>query len=760
MYILFLLPVLTFATGTCYIDNVQHRQLNHQICEISGSCTFLSIESCAQSCRALNYTYAGVEAGHQCACGNTLTNKSANVDQSECNVPCTGNSKQTCGGNLRVWIYKQQGVPSPPPSPVAPVFDSRWIPNGNVLRSGGYSCQPYCSVLPHGVWSCVMTYIHAPQWIEGQPGEHLVSMRSKDQGKTWDEFVPIEPYSNVTTGQVSAYGSIAARQDGSRIFAIWIQNVNNVSHLPGQKPSLTFRADMLGNFVWKYSDDQGLTWSDSHYTIPVPYNYIETINSFSKSKNGTGDVQIMWQVDHMKTMKDNTLIFAFTKIGTYAVAPVEEIFILSSKNILTETDPTKVVWDMWPHGEHGIGAVNDFDSPTIITEEPHVLPIFNDDILYVVWRTNQGYMGHSQSKPGQKYSETWETSSFATYLSTWADNYENCSFVKNPRGPLSPKRQKNGLILMTYYNTAPLGAFASHMKVNDRNNMWLTVGHEIILKNGDKTVQWTQPELALYERDHTRGHGYPDVITDLDGQIYITETYKSKPQSEAKTHTINMELIDLLYKQTTINTTATKNMLFSLNKATIAFPKTDPSPLPNFMKYDKKRYGFTMDVFMKPISSAAAAAAAAAAAVGSTTATTLISALDDHHMTGMSIQYYNHNGTVTLTMQDDSMNVIQFGTDPICSKYLLDTMHLSHHIGVVVDGGPKMISFIVDGKLCDGGSDLQHWPNGHYLMDNQFGDISVGVSEMNVNLNVVDRGHYYNRALYTTEIIGNWRAGI
>ena len=95
----------------------------------------------------------------------------------------------------------------------------------------------------------------------------------------------------------------------------------------------------------------------------------------------------------MKTMKDNTLIFAFTKIATYAVAPVEEIFILSSKNILTETDPTKVVWDMWPHGEHGIGAVNDFDSPTIITEEPHVLPIFNDDILYVVWRTNQGYMG-------------------------------------------------------------------------------------------------------------------------------------------------------------------------------------------------------------------------------------------------------------------------------------------------------------------------------------------------------------------------------
>ena len=50
---------------------------------------------------------------------------------------------------------------------------------------------------------------------------------------------------------------------------------------------------MLGEFVWKYSDDRGATWSDRHYTIPVPYNYIETINSFSKVKNGTGNVQIL-----------------------------------------------------------------------------------------------------------------------------------------------------------------------------------------------------------------------------------------------------------------------------------------------------------------------------------------------------------------------------------------------------------------------------------------------------------------------------------
>ena len=28
---------------------------------------------------------------------------------------------------------------------------------------------------------------------------------------------------------------------------------------------------------------------------------------------------------------------------------------------------------MWPEGEHGFGAVNGFDDPTLIAEEPHVV---------------------------------------------------------------------------------------------------------------------------------------------------------------------------------------------------------------------------------------------------------------------------------------------------------------------------------------------------------------------------------------------------
>ena len=77
-----------------------------------------------------------------------------------------------------------------------------------------------------------------------------------------------------------------------------------------------------------------------------------------------------------------------------------------------------------------------------------------------------------------------------------------------------------------------------------------------------------------------------------------------------------------------------------------------------------------------------------------------------------------------------------------------------------MDGGPKMINFVVDGKLCDGGPDLKGFPNGHFLMESTVGDIGVGVETVVTNHEVVQQGHVYNRSLYVSEMIGNWRAGL
>ena len=83
-----------------------------------------------------------------------------------------------------------------------------------------------------------------------------------------------------------------------------------------------------------------------------------------------------------------------------------------------------------------------------------------------------------------------------------------------------------------------------------------------------------------------------------------------------------------------------------------------------------------------------------------------------------------------------------------------------HHVGILVDGGPKLIAFVVDGKLCDGGPDLKVWANGHHLFNLAFGDVgSGGTGSVRVNTDMVVAGRWYDRVLYVTEMIGNWRAG-
>ena len=55
----------------------------------------------------------------------------------------------------------------------------------------------------------------------------------------------------------------------------------------------------------------------------------------------------MWEVDHIKVLDDGTVIFGFTKIGTYLVNAPEEIFFLASKNLLSASDPEEVSWTMY-----------------------------------------------------------------------------------------------------------------------------------------------------------------------------------------------------------------------------------------------------------------------------------------------------------------------------------------------------------------------------------------------------------------------------
>src|SRR5262249_22933271 len=63
--------------------------------------------------------------------------------------------------------------------------DPRDIRTGRPIPDEGYCDQPYVVLTDDGHWLCVMT---TGRGVEGQPGQHVVAVRSADHGRTWSEL--------------------------------------------------------------------------------------------------------------------------------------------------------------------------------------------------------------------------------------------------------------------------------------------------------------------------------------------------------------------------------------------------------------------------------------------------------------------------------------------------------------------------------------------------------------------------------------------
>src|ERR1700733_11180172 len=67
--------------------------------------------------------------------------------------------------------------------------DSRNLLTGAIIPAGSYADQPYVVKTADGAWLCVVT---TGSGHEGARGQHVVSLRSTDQGTTWSTPVAIE----------------------------------------------------------------------------------------------------------------------------------------------------------------------------------------------------------------------------------------------------------------------------------------------------------------------------------------------------------------------------------------------------------------------------------------------------------------------------------------------------------------------------------------------------------------------------------------
>jgi hypothetical protein len=567
--------------------------------------------------------------------------------------------------------------------------DPRNITTGYEIPSENYCDQPYIVQTKDGAWLCVMT---TGRGLEGDRGQHAVSTRSTDQGKTWSPLVDIES----ADGPESSWVMPLIVPSG-RVYAIYNHNTDELQEVVTDFGT-TKRVDTLGYFQMKYSDDNGLTWSKERYLIPLRVTEIDRINPYQ------GKIQFFWGVGK-PMIHNNRAYFGFAKVGRFGhgFMATSEGWFLSSENILTESDPSKITWELLPDGETGLKAPKD------VVADEHNLVGLSDGSLFCTFRTIEGHPGAAYSRDGGR---TWDKPQYMTYT-------PGGRLFKHPRAANFVRRFSNGKFLYWFHHNGRKW-YPQGVARGSRNVAWLSGGIE-----KDGYIHWSQPEIVLYEPDEFRGPSYPDFVEE-DGRIFISATQKVI----ARIHEVDPALLEGLWNQADLKTLVTDGLVVNVNApqngSTVDLPE-----LPDI----SKEGGFTVDFRVR------------------------FDNLDPYQILLDSRDEIGAGFWLTTTEQGEIKLHINDGrletswqTDPVLQP------DVDHHVVAIVDGGPKVISFVVDGILCDGGLVRPYgWGRfSAYLRDaNGAPQLKIG-PRFNGQLSVL---RIYDRYLRTSEAISNYQSG-
>jgi concanavalin A-like lectin/glucanase superfamily protein/BNR repeat protein len=569
--------------------------------------------------------------------------------------------------------------------------DMRDIATGSVIPDEGYCDQPYVVITQDGNWLCLLTTAGGH---EGASNSHVVSTISADQGQTWSELVELEP----VDGPPSVY-SLPVVANSGRVYAFYDYNGDNFK--------CPARSDCVGWFVYRYSDDHGRTWSKERYRLPMRMTAVDRTNTFD------GKVQIFWGIGKPITY-DNTMIFAFSKCGKYLIDRSEGWFYRSD-NILTESDPEKIEWQLLPDGDVGLKHPDYGD----VQAEQNIVPM-NDGSVYCMYRTAGNHPCHAYSRDGAR---TWTMPEYATYT-------PGGRRFKNSRACPKVWKASNGKYLFWFHHH---GAHKNSYK--GRNPAWLSGGIE-----KDGFIHWSQPEIVLYDRaagnclfDGATGQpgpgggmSYPDLI-EQDGKYWITETQKTL----ARVHPIDATLLEGLWSQGEVKSVARKGLALDLGTAEL---KNREAAMPGLASLAEGG-GFSIDFWVT---------------LDELTAGQIV--LDSRDSSGKGFFVSTtEQGTLRIELSDGEHRGVW-----ACDRDVLKP-GTRHHVAIIVDGGPKVISFVVDGVLCDGGTASTYgWGRFSPKLGVVRGSDTLRIAPLLKGQ--IDRVRVYDRYLRTSEAVGNYRA--
>jgi hypothetical protein len=578
--------------------------------------------------------------------------------------------------------------------------DPRHIANGNIIPSTGYVDQPYVVVLADKSWLCLLT---TASGAEGEAGQHILAVRSKDQGKSWSTPVAIEPPDGPEASWVVPLLVPSLNGGQGRVYAFYVYNGDNLREVITDTGT-TDRVDTLGYYVFRYSDDGGTTWSATRHVIPIRNFEVDKKNPYG------GKVQFFWCVCK-PLIHENKVFIAVHKVGGFNhffMTRSEGCFLVSD-NILTESDPARIRFDTLPDGEIGLRAVC---GP--VAEEQSVTAL-SDGTLFCAWRTVEGHPCQAYSRDG---GHTWTSSEYFV-------ESPGGRRIKNPRAANFVRRFSNGNFLYWFENHG-------NNDYGGRNPAWLLGGEEVDTPAG-KCITWSQPEVVLYDDPVDSRMSYPDFI-EQDGAVFITETQKAI----ARSHLVPECILESLWQGAYLSAVSRQGLIGEFKKGESAMP---PLPL-----LGRDRGGFTIDMVIRfdEVSSAQ-----------------LLFDSRDAAGRGISVTLTDRCTLKIILCGEMQHGGIGFtGTGLAECSWECDAGLLQegkrHCATVTVDGGPKLIQWIIDEKLCDGGEiRTAGWGRFHPSLSDINGASTAQIApSLKGEMEVL---RLYDRALLNNEAASNHR---
>ncbi|MDX1359603.1 MAG: hypothetical protein R3232_12285, partial [Clostridia bacterium] len=315
-------------------------------------------------------------------------------------------------------------------------------------------------------------------------------------------------------------------------------------------------------------------------------------------------------------------------------------------------------------------------------------------------------------RPGYSYSrdcgKNWEPSKYM--------------HIKHPRAANFVWKLESGDFLYWFHNYGGKWYF-------DRNPVWCLAGKETDGPDG-KIIKWSQPEVLLYHNDPYMRISYPDLIQD-EGGTYITETEKEI----ARTHKVDVGFLEKLLKWDKAGKLTEDGLIFSGSSGECDFPELPQliEPLggiPALRTKDLKT-GFSFDLwFEMPVEKDAML-------------------FDTRAEDGSGIAMYMTSEAAVRLDLSDGITISSWQCDPVLKKNGMN------HIAVIVDGGPKTISYVLNGRFNDGG-EFRKFGWGRYNPNLRHVN---GRSRIKIHESVgILRA--YDRALMTVEACSNYKSGV